>query len=237
MMKEWKSQIDAQRQAWKELAVLANNGVLLGSSAMEFTFPRNAGRMPVSDLHAQEYVSSDDDVDEEDDIITPLPEFRSKPGTALQKSNPPKADEESPFISFCDMVEFTELRTRMLRTRRSELLKQIALAHVSVPPLPLPSLIKIQVHYSAVYGVRVLEVQPTIRFEDIRHLIEAEVLYPQDVVPHKLKYVDRDKTVIIQSDQELAAAFRTWWVGFGQHADPDQLAGKKLLAMDLFYHP
>lgn len=67
-------------------------------------------------------------------------------------------------------------------------------------------------HYSAVYGVRVLGVQPTIRFEDIRHLIEAVVLFPQDVVPHKLKYIDRDETVIIQSDEELAAAFRTWWV-------------------------
>jgi len=31
--------------------------------------------MPVSDLHAQEYFSSDDDVDEEDDIMTPLPEL------------------------------------------------------------------------------------------------------------------------------------------------------------------
>lgn len=130
------------------------------------------------------------------------------------------------------MVEYTRLRAR-----NSELLKLIALAPLFVLPLPLPSLIKIQVHYSAIYGFRALEVQPTIRFEDIRHLIEVEVLYPQDVVPHKLKYIDRDETVIIQSDGELAAAFRTWWVGFGQHADPDQLAGKRLLAMDLFYHP
>ena len=61
MMREWKSQIDAQRQAWKELAML-----------------RNAGGMPVSELHAQEYFSSDDDVDEEDDIITPLPELQEK---------------------------------------------------------------------------------------------------------------------------------------------------------------
>lgn len=62
MMREWKSQIDAQRQEWKGLATLTS------------TF-RNAGGMPVSDLHAQEYFSSDDDVDEEDDIMTPLPEL------------------------------------------------------------------------------------------------------------------------------------------------------------------
>ena len=63
MMREWKSQIDAQRQGWKEIA------------SSTFTFFRNAGGMPVSDLHAQEYFSSDDDVDEEDDIMTPLPEL------------------------------------------------------------------------------------------------------------------------------------------------------------------
>ena len=130
------------------------------------------------------------------------------------------------------MVEYTQLRAR-----NSELLKQIALAPVFVPPLPLPSLIKIQVHYSAVYGLRVLGVQLTIHFEDIRRIIEAVALYPQDAPPCKLKYIDRGETVIIQSDEELAASFRTWWVGFGQHAGPDQLAGKKLLAMDLFYYP
>lgn len=75
MMEEWKSQIDAQRQVWKELATLTNNEKRSSSSATEFAFFRNAGGMPVSDLHAQEYVSSDDDVDEKDDIITPLPEF------------------------------------------------------------------------------------------------------------------------------------------------------------------
>lgn len=126
----------------------------------------------------------------------------------------PKAEEASPFISPYGMVEYTQLRAR-----NSELPEQIALAPVFVPPLPLPSLIKIQVHYSAVYGVRVLEVQSTIRFEDIRHLIEAVVLYPQDAVLHKLKYIDRDEAVIIQSDEELAAAFRAWWVGFVQHVD------------------
>ena len=130
------------------------------------------------------------------------------------------------------MVEYTQLRAR-----NPELLNQIALAPVSVPPLPLPSLITIQVYYSAVYGVRVLGVQSTIRFEDIRRIIEAVVLYPQDAPPRKLKYIDRGETVIIQSNEGLAASFRTWWVGFGQHAGPDQLAGKKLLAMDLFYYP
>lgn len=90
------------------------------------------------------------------------------------------------------MVEYTQLRAI-----NSELLKRIALAPLFVLPLPLPSLIKIQAHYSAIYGLRVLEVQPTIRFEDIRHLIEAEVLYPQDVVPHKLKYIGREETVIV----------------------------------------
>lgn len=63
MMREWESQIDAQRQEWKELATST------------FTFFRNASGMPVSNLHAQEYFSSDDDVDEEDDIMTPLPEL------------------------------------------------------------------------------------------------------------------------------------------------------------------
>jgi len=63
MMREWESQIDAQRQAWKETATPT------------LTFFRNAGGMPVSDLHAQVYFSSDDDVDEEDDIMTPLPEL------------------------------------------------------------------------------------------------------------------------------------------------------------------
>ena len=130
------------------------------------------------------------------------------------------------------MVEYTQLRAR-----NPKLLKQIALAPVSVPPLSLPSLITIQVHYSAVYGVQVLGVQSTIRFEDIRRTIEAVALYPQDALHCKLKYIDRGETFIIRPDEELAAAFRTWWVGFGQHADPDQLAGKKLLAMDLFYYP
>jgi hypothetical protein len=92
-------------------------------------------------------------------------------------------------------------------------------------------------NYSAVYGVRVLGVQSTIRFEDIQRIIEAVALYPQDAPPCKLKYIDRGETVIIRSDEELAAAFRTWWVGFGQHADLDQLDGKKLLAMNLFYYP
>ena len=219
MMKEWNSQISAQRQAWKEVAKLTNNEKRSSSPAIEFTF-RSAGGIPVSDLHAQEH-----DVDEEDDVITPLPELRSKSGTALQKSSPPKAEEESPFIFLYDMGFFTQLSTR-----NSELLKQIALAPASVPPLPLPSLVKVLMHYSAVYRVRVLEVQPTIRFKDMRHLIETEGLYPQDVL-HKLKYIGRDETVIIQSDEELAAVFRTWWVGFGQHADPDHRA------MDLFYHP
>ena len=98
MMREWKSQIDAQRQAWKELAKLTDNEKRSSSSAIEFTFFRNAGGMPVSDLHAQEYVSSDGGEDEEDDIITPLPELRSKPGTTSQKSNPPKVEEEPPFL-------------------------------------------------------------------------------------------------------------------------------------------
>ena len=226
MMKEWNSQINAQRQAWKELAKLANKEKRSSSPAIEFT-SRSAGGIPASDLHAQEH-----DVDEEDDIITPMRELRSKPGIALEKSNPPKAEEESPFIFLYDIGFFTQLTAR-----NSELLKEIALAPVFVPPLPLPSLVKVLVHYSAVYHVRVLEVQPTIRFEDMRRLTEMKVLYPQDVVPYKLKYIGRDEAVIIQSDEELAAAFRTWWVGFGQHADPDQLAGKKLLAMDLFYHP
>jgi hypothetical protein len=90
------------------------------------------------------------------------------------------------------MVEYTQLRAR-----NSELLKQIALAPLFVLPLPLPPLVKIQVHYSAIYSFRVLEVRPSIRFEDIRYLIEAEVLYPQDVVPYKLKYIDREETVIV----------------------------------------
>ncbi|XTI93547.1 hypothetical protein V2W45_1335093 [Cenococcum geophilum] len=63
MMRKWKSQIDAQRQAWKELATLSS------------PFFRNAGGMPVSDLHAQEYFSSDDDVDEGDDIMALLLEL------------------------------------------------------------------------------------------------------------------------------------------------------------------
>jgi hypothetical protein len=63
MMMEWESQIDAQRQEGKELATPT------------FTFFRNVGGIPVSGLHAQEYFSSDDDVDEEDDIMAPLPEL------------------------------------------------------------------------------------------------------------------------------------------------------------------
>ena len=119
MMKEWKSQIDAQRQV---LAMLTDNEKRLSSSAIEFTSFRNAGGMPVSDLHAQESVSSDDDVDEEGDIITPLPKFRSKLGTTLQKSNPPKAEEESPFISSYGMMEYTRLKARnRLANKQAEL--------------------------------------------------------------------------------------------------------------------